>query len=422
MTDSKPPASFTSLPFELKAKVVAMVLYARRASPPIFRFTIVPTYGHHIREVNFYNNASNEGSDNALSAMGQSPVLDTLGLQSGKALELFGSFQNPDQNDSTTTYRARMLAILSPKIKTLELHNFNPAEASAVVRRFPNLTALGLIDLENARQADDISDLFSAIASARGLSSLAIDRADDVDSDWPSEALAPLERDPPPIKTLQLLDFPLEDLTFRIISCVASTLERLSLQAVETDQPQPLDLSSITPLRLPHLSHLNLYIQKELVSQLPRILTSSSTLSYVSLLYIDESVDSTDPAILSFLDSQPTLRLVHLEEFTNYHPLPTFSCFQPPAPSHLADYSHLVHSRSLDSRVLDKPHLTPFDPDASLDYTKNEISYLAEVLDRTLDFGRIELKRKVAEGSVASAVEWVKMLKPLEEKRLAWKD
>ncbi|KAL8291544.1 hypothetical protein RQP46_002522 [Phenoliferia psychrophenolica] len=91
-------------------------------------------------------------------------------------------------------------------------------------------------------------------------------------------------------------------------------------------------------------------------------------------------------------------------------------------PSSLAAYADMIHSRGLDPRVLDKPHLTPFHPEAKFDYTENEAGYLEEVLGRTLDFGRIELKRMVAEGNVASAVEWVEMLKPLEDKRLAWKD
>ncbi|KAL8291583.1 hypothetical protein RQP46_002561 [Phenoliferia psychrophenolica] len=167
-------ASFTTLPLELKARVVEMtnnqedawdlrarddaghinclsalalvnkelrslaaehqfkVLSAKRAALPIFRYHVLPFYGNHIHEIQVYDDASVEGSDNALLAVGHLPALDTLRLQSGKALELFGSFQNTDPSDDITTYRARMLAITSTKITTLVLYGFDPAEASAV--------------------------------------------------------------------------------------------------------------------------------------------------------------------------------------------------------------------------------------------------------------------------------------------------
>ncbi|KAL8291529.1 hypothetical protein RQP46_002507 [Phenoliferia psychrophenolica] len=403
----------------LVAKHQFKVLSAKRASPPIFRFTIVPLYGHHIREVNFYNSASDEGSDNALSAMGQFPVLDTLGLQSGKALELFGSFQNPDQNDNTTTYRARMLALISPKIKTLVLHDFDPAEASAVVRRFPNLTALGFTALEEPPQEGDTLRLFSAIASARRLSSLAINVGDDFQSDWPPEAFVPLEREPPPLTSLQLLNFPLDQTRFKFIGLFSSTLEKLTLQVVESEQPE----HSITPLRLPRLTHLSLSIEQPKFIQTIHLVASASTLSFFSVVHLDVGVDSTDPALLSFLDSQPTLRHVNVEWLQPSHPLPPRGPqFNPEKPSVLAAYTDLVHSRGLDPSVLDQPHLTPFHPDAKMWYTRKEQPFLTQSIRRTLEFGLVELDRMDAEGNVAKAIGWVPKLKALEAERLAWKD
>ncbi|KAL8291584.1 hypothetical protein RQP46_002562 [Phenoliferia psychrophenolica] len=134
-------------------------------------------------------------------------------------------------------------------------------------------------------------------------------------------------------------------------------------------------------------------------------------------------MDPTKPALVAALDAQPVIRRVQLGESVRKYPLSTCTPIKDLAtPSSLAAYADLVRSRNLDPSVLDRPHLTPFHPDANLDYTENEGAYLAEVLDRTLDFGRSELKRMVAEGRAASAVEWVEALKPLEDKRLAWKD
>ncbi|KAL8287251.1 hypothetical protein RQP46_003703 [Phenoliferia psychrophenolica] len=92
------------------------------------------------------------------------------------------------------------------------------------------------------------------------------------------------------------------------------------------------------------------------------------------------------------------------------------------SPSSLAAYSSLVHSRGLDPTVLDQPHLTPFHPKAELAYSENELEFMGGVLDRTLEFEKLEVRRLVAEGSVKQAVAWVEKLKPVEEARLAWKD
>ncbi|KAL8291558.1 hypothetical protein RQP46_002536 [Phenoliferia psychrophenolica] len=216
------------------------------AARPIFRFTILPFYGHHITEVTFYVGDSVEGCDNALSAMGQFPALDTLRFEGDQALELFGSFQSPVPSDTVAAYRNRTLDLVAPKIKTLVLYGFDPAEASAVVRRFPNATSLGLSDMEAPGNAE--------------------------------------------------------------------------------------------------------------------------------------------------------------------------------APASLAAIANLVHSRGIDPSVLDRPHLTPFHPDAKMDYTTVEQPFLSQNLRRTLEFGLVELDRMDGEGNVAKAVGWVEKLRPLEEERLAWKD
>ncbi|KAL8291518.1 hypothetical protein RQP46_002496 [Phenoliferia psychrophenolica] len=140
------------------------------------------------------------------------------------------------------------------------------------------------------------------------------------------------------------------------------------------------------------------------------------------LEHISSKITSLTLSKFSPLTS-PALRRVQFGESVVKHPITKL----PPSkdlavPSSLAAYANLVHSRGLDPSVLDRPHLTPFHPEAQLDYTENEGKYLAGTLRRTLEFGLIELDRMAAEGRAANAVEWVPILKPLEDKRLAWKD
>ncbi|KAL8277089.1 hypothetical protein RQP46_010517 [Phenoliferia psychrophenolica] len=227
---------------DLAAKHQFRVLSADRASLSVFRFRVLPRYGHLITTIRFYNSHAKEGSEYALSITGQLPALRSLAFQAGAATRLFGSgvTLKDDLEDEEASDRGSILKFLSPRIEALKLFDFEPSEAVGLVRACRNLKTLGL----------------------KGF----------------------------------------------------------------------------------------------------------------------------------------------------------------PSPSSLAAYSRLVHSRGLDPSVLDRPHLTPFHPDAQLNYTENEVDFLEAVLGRTLTFGQLELKRMLAEGNVAKAVGWVAKLKALEEERLVWND
>ncbi|KAL8291568.1 hypothetical protein RQP46_002546 [Phenoliferia psychrophenolica] len=458
-------ASFTTLPLELKARIIEMAsdqedaynqrvqdlearvghinclsslalvnrelrglaaehqfktIAAGRAALPVFRFTILPLHGRHFTKIIFDNFFTAEGSDNVLSAMGQLPSLRALQFQRDAALELFGSFQSLDISDEITAYRARLLALIAPKIDTLVLIGFDPREAGALIRRFPTLTTLAINDLGYQTDQDDIRELWDAVASARKLSNLTIHVEDSYGGlNWPSEALAPLEREPPPIKTLQLLGIPFTLSTFQLVGIFASTLTRLSLDLDEPDD-EP-DLASIIPIHLPYLTSLALFIDHPRFVEVTRILPSFPTLRHFFLLFFKTGVDPTDPSLLSFLAANPTLRDIRYEAFDRSYPKPTDINIIPTASS-LAAYADVIHSRGLDPAILDQPYLTPFHAEADLDYTENEAGYLEDALERTLDFGKNELKRMRAEGNVAKAVGWVEKLRPLEQERLAWKD
>ncbi|KAL8291414.1 hypothetical protein RQP46_002392 [Phenoliferia psychrophenolica] len=190
------------------------------------------------------------------------------------------------------------------------------------------------------------------------------------------------------------------------------------------DQDPATDLSSISPIRLPSLQILSLVASPAHLPQLFRILKCTSTLSdFCHYSDPNDALVPTDPALLTFLDLYPSLRHVWLWN-VNFEGPPGVETPAAliPSPSFLAAYAKVVHSRGLDPGVLMEHYLSPFHRHAKLDYTENEAARLKDALGRTLDFGKSELERMFAEGSIARAVGWVGKLKALEDERLAWKD
>ncbi|KAL8287335.1 hypothetical protein RQP46_003787 [Phenoliferia psychrophenolica] len=216
---------------------------------------------------------------------------------------------------------------------------------------------------------------------------------------------------------LTLDPHPTEDLryfrTFEFIGIFSTTMKRLSLELLRHDPT--LDPTSMAPARLPHLTHLSLLFNQhtDLTTDL-RPFSMLNTLRHFSLHYHDIYVDPTDPALLSFLDSQPTLYRLQLEVFEVAYRSPLSIERHVLHPSSAVAYADVVRSRNLDPSDLDEP----FHPDAILNYTDHEAEYLKEHLDRALEFGRTELERIGAEGNAAEAMEWIQTLKPLEDKRL----
>ncbi|KAL8287477.1 hypothetical protein RQP46_003335 [Phenoliferia psychrophenolica] len=402
----------------LAAKEQFKVLSSSRASLPIFRYRILPRFGHHITDVRFMKSDAKSDMDTAFTAMGQLPALCTLRFDKTAATELFGAgvTLRDDLVNEPANLRAEMLASIALRISTLVLQKFKPIEAVALIRRCgSSLRTLALVDL-GPGNLEDQKALVGAIASARKLDSLSVSGADF--TGWP-QALAPLERDPPPIKKLQLFKCQLGGELHYFISLFASTVKILFLHALRGGLPA----ASVT--RLPHLTHLSLCVDEEQLRNAIQMVTPS-TLSHFSLVLYDADFDLTDAAgavLLPFLTSQATLQRIELNGAQSEYPITTAAVgnLKTP-PSVLAAYADLLDARGLDPSVLARPHLTPFDPKADLNYTENEAGYLENALGRTLDFGKLELRRMIAEGNIAGAVEWVELLKPIEAKRLAWMD
>lgn len=170
------------------------MLSSDQAALPIFRFGILILYSHLIKRIVFRTNEDLAGSDNALSALPQLSALDTLRFEQDKATELFGSLT--EASADINSYRARMLAFVAMKIKTLDLYGFRISEAEALVRRFASLRTLGLAKfrMDYPIQPEGIDGFWGAIASARQLSNLAIETAGDFDIEWLANAFTkPLE-------------------------------------------------------------------------------------------------------------------------------------------------------------------------------------------------------------------------------------
>ncbi|KAL8291586.1 hypothetical protein RQP46_002564 [Phenoliferia psychrophenolica] len=416
-------ASFTTLSVELKATIVEMVNDQEDAWWS--RVEDGDGRADHINCLSALALVNKECRELAAVHQFKLPALNGLTFSQSAATMLFGPgvtlLDNVD--DEEVSYRARMLAPIATKIERLTLAKFRPSETIALVQRFPHVKMLYLRDLDAGGDVEELKPLTNAMAGLRQLTHLILDLPGDATRGWPMEAFEPLERNPPPLQILQLLWFPLDHHTLNLVQLFSRTLEVLTLE-IWSPEPEPV-LSSRDPLQLPHLVTLNLVSNRTTRIDEPlRLLSSTSTLSTLSFALSEGGwLDPATPAVVGALSSQTALRRLQLGGIHYEYPV----IAQPPdedlaSPSSLAAYAHLIHSRNLDASVLDRPHLTPFHPGADLDYTENEGAYLAEVLDRTLDFGRTELKRMVAEGRAASAVEWVEALKPLEDMRLAWKD
>ncbi|KAL8291435.1 hypothetical protein RQP46_002413 [Phenoliferia psychrophenolica] len=367
----------------LAARHQFRVLLSRRASEPVFRNRILPRYGHHIVSITFANLDHSKGIAFVFSIMAHLPALRQLVFSRTTARWLFGTgIKLRDDHISTLiSTRVEIISLVAKNIDSLVLQSFKPAEAVGL------LTHL-IVDLP--------------AETVRG---------------WPTEALGPLKRDPPPLKTLQLLWFPLDHHTLDFVSLFEETLETLCLD-VWSPGPE-VDLSRRDSLRLPRLAHLNLSASDIPLREAMRLLPISSAFSSFSLGDSSTFINlATDPDLLSFLDSNPTLRHLKLGEFTEVYPLKRFPLETLLPPSSLAAYADLVHSRGLDPSVLDAPRLSPFHPGANLGYTEEDSHILLSALRRTLAFGQVELERMVAEGNVKKAEGWVATLKVLEDERL----
>ncbi|KAL8287326.1 hypothetical protein RQP46_003778 [Phenoliferia psychrophenolica] len=414
---------------ELAAKHQFKVLKAHQASLPAFRYLILPSYADCFTKVDFYlseDHGELEESEEALLSIPRLPSLCSLSFSQDAATALFGLGVTLESDPTDVLGYSRikiLLSVLHEQIRTLVLTDFSPSASVALIRACPNLTTLGLynMDLGDTDQGGLRDELWNAIASARKLTDLTILANDGSLSGIP-DALA---RDPPPLQCLQLLDFPFENHTFEFIRLFSTTIKRLSLDLKARDLT--LDIASITLTRLPHLTHLSLLLhrQRDLGSDLHPF-SPLRALRHLSLHYHDSSVDPADPALISFLTCQPFLRRAKLGTFEPRHLYVSYDDVSETYSSSTdADWkrrpARLGSSQSF-SGVLEQTHPSPFHPDANLDYASDNVDNLREALDRTLDFGKIELERMIAEGNVAKAVGWVETLRPLEDERLAWKD
>ncbi|KAL8278596.1 hypothetical protein RQP46_009088 [Phenoliferia psychrophenolica] len=352
---------------DLAAKHQFERIYSERlAVQPIFLYNILPRYGHHITRVAFVGDNLSH-LERQLGTLVAMPSLRTLAFTGKAATALLGPFPSIrlPGTDEEPFFRGDMLEWVSPKITSLFLNWSTPSACVDLIRRFPSLSTLSLSTSIDSDEIDveDLRSLTTFIANLRHLTHLAIGAIDYSRSkEWPADVLEPLERDPPPIRTLGLQLSPLRASAFDLTGLFGGTLETLAFE-----------------------------------------------------------IDPTNTTLLTFLAAKPDLIQVCLNERTTdlFGSQAASVKFIPPAK--LVAYANLVRSLGLDPTVLDRPHLGPFDDDANLDYTEDEASYLKEVLVRTLKFGIAELERMCAEGRGASAVEWVEPLKPLEKKRWAWR-
>ncbi|KAK4699876.1 hypothetical protein P7C70_g6379, partial [Phenoliferia sp. Uapishka_3] len=470
-TDASPPPSracFTILPPELKATIVEMAFFqertyrervpekdrvehtnslsslalvnrelrrlaakhqfeelsSTRVEHMTFRFSILPYHSQHITHVSL-KSGDEATLSQTLSIMLQLPALRALTFHADAAYALLNDFVDSGfisltlDYDTTEAIHARILQRLGPKIQSLDLDGFMSTAAGTLVGCFPNLRTLALNDVLGGRE-DPLEKLSIALVSLRSLSHLSLQAEEEL---HPSTlALDTLRAHPPPIQCLHLylgdLNQPLLDFT----TAFGATLKALELR-VWTTESSPVADSPFPHLHLPHLSRLVLVDHGWPTPQLSAVFTNTNlrSLSFVA----GQTSELDEVHIAKLITTQTNLRHLQLGKtsFPSFlgstYLRPRDRSYLPPA---LLAYTNLIHSRDLDTSVLQDAHLSPFYPRAVLDYTESEIEYLSKALVQTLDFGRNEVGRMVAEGNVKKAVKWVEVLRGLEEERSNWRD
>ncbi|KAK4698868.1 hypothetical protein P7C70_g7401, partial [Phenoliferia sp. Uapishka_3] len=349
------------------------------------------------------------------------PAIHALAFPFDAAQHLFGTFVEGTpstlEGEATIAYHLRILRRIGPTIRFLSLDHFTIAAAASLVSCFPNLRTLSLAEV-TPKAEDDLQKILDALASLQSLTHLSVE-AETTFHIYPSPtSFDKLRANPPPLKCLQIflgqLDQPLLDL----ISIFSPTLLMLDLRVQEGENPA--DLPPGTRLHLPLLSSL---ILCEYGDSTPDLFTLFDNNGLVRFSYRGNTDDELDQShVVNFIARQTILHELHL----GYSPPLNFwgsSSLVPklPTPSAQLNYSKLVHSRDLDPSVLDDTHSSPYHPDANLGYDDDAMDCLTDALAQTLDFGRIEVKRMVAERNVAKALWWIDVLRRLEEERLDWK-
>ncbi|KAL8291533.1 hypothetical protein RQP46_002511 [Phenoliferia psychrophenolica] len=361
---------------ELTARHRFRVLFAGRAElrehseyfdyeETYFETVILPRHAHHMQKIVFKDTDELESAQGAIEIMGGLPALRSLDFEAGRASNMFDGYHFDMfwQRDGTITRNdCRNHGILALKIETLVLRGFEPLNASMLAQAFTNLRSLTLVALGDSDfymdDMTDVKELAKGIATLRQLEILSI-QLDAWADKWSLEGLAALLLDPPPIKTLHLLWFPLQSIPL-VTNIFTSSLETLCIHLRDQDDISPEELeelsplASLTPVQLPFLTSLT--ISSDNSSDLDDIsrllLPSSSSLTQLVCNLTDISLDAADESsapLLRLLDSQPSLRHVKLGRHPTYPSQDILTL------SFVAAYTTLVHSRNLDPSVLDDP-------------------------------------------------------------------
>ncbi|KAK4698869.1 hypothetical protein P7C70_g7400, partial [Phenoliferia sp. Uapishka_3] len=392
-----------------------------------FRFLVLPNHSHHITHVIL------EGRDETvlsqtMSLLPQLSALCGLSFTHDSAEILFGPLvvgtfvYRPLEDENPTTYHLGILRSVAPKITALWLKRFPSAAAATLVRCFTNLAQYNAYEASE-EQDTDLETLLDALVSLTSLTHLAIDAATLADT----TSLDTLRANPPPVRFLQLYYRGVSQVLVDLIFIFGATLETLDLRAPHSSP------SSSGTLSASHLPHLTTLILSEKVSDdfdppTPQLLALLSNTNLISFYYrgVDFSKSVIPTHVLKFVATQKSLR--HLQLGSSRPPDFWGVTYMAPRnrrllpPPSLLMYSDLVKSRDFETSVLEEYDVSPYHPEAELEYTEKELDYLTDALVRTLDFGRNEVGRMVSEGNVAKAVAWVEVLRDLEVERLAWRD
>ncbi|KAL8287557.1 hypothetical protein RQP46_003415 [Phenoliferia psychrophenolica] len=427
-----PRASLTTLPTEIKAKIVAMAYLQQEAwkerdpktfkaafetddaetrsrwhplslvnkefrelyIPHIFRAIAVVHLDHRPTD------AKDPALERAFDLLSLLPGLRELHISFDAADYLFGDFSDDDDSPpKKEQHRLRLanLASFGRRLERLDLEYLRVATTVALLHASPWLRSLKM--LIYGLDENDFRCLMDAMASLQNLVDLEIFSEDPL----PLTAICdPRHWTPPPIKFLHI-GIGCQDISIQFARLFAGTLESLRTWWARHEEGPWTPVGP--PLQLPHLRHLTIIddvLEAEAESQILDVFKESPLLS-ISYATRHGNPIHSNTALETFLDRQPNLRRINIGARGVADPDGYISRFRM-SPSDLTAYANLVRSRGLEADFEDAEH-NPFAPKRPIE--KHNIEYG---------------KEEIAEEDVAKAARWIGVLGALEGERTLWKD
>ena len=336
------------------------------------------------------------------------PNLSHVAVGGECAEKLFGSWDSHSiKLTINQTTNITLFLRVGRRLTCLDLHELDPTLAAKLVRACPGLVNLKIRDtLWSGHYKECVEDfvpeLFDALSTLTQLTTF--DFGLDGCAAWWNP---PEDWQAPAVKHLRLKGIYYPHDLLKFIEHFSRTLTSLSLSSLTYDEATETDVEAVC---LPRLSSLSLHTGTEDDSEFEEVheeqlfphFYQSPLLSFeYHNPLIDMSLAPTSP-LQQFLARQPLIRRLDLSTECKSEDI-----IERGSARDIAAFSTIIHSRGLDTAVVEDESRSPFTPGANLDFSADELEHPAGCLERTLKYGLNEVARMVREGNVATLGRWV---------------